>query len=180
VPELRLDQVHGQPVVRELGGVRVPEGVRMDALLDPGAAGEPLAEHAHVGGRYRVAPERAEDRRPPIDPPLRPDVEPPLHDGKRSGVEPDGAPLPALAAEHRHRAGGPVEVLRVQPQCLAHSQPAPVERHEQRAVADAGRGAVRARLDERSHLVGRQDLGREALPLVRGAPSTGARGSSVA
>ena len=96
MPELRLDQVHGQPVVRELGGVRVPEGVRMDALLDPGAAGEPLAEHAHVGGRYRLAPERAEDRRPPIDPPLRPDVEPPLHDGKRPASSPMVRRFPPL------------------------------------------------------------------------------------
>jgi len=37
VPELRLDQVHGLPLERELRGVRVAQPVGVNMLLDPGA-----------------------------------------------------------------------------------------------------------------------------------------------
>ena len=37
MPELRLDDMDRDVRVREMRGMRVPQTVRMDALLDPGA-----------------------------------------------------------------------------------------------------------------------------------------------
>src|SRR5215469_13317643 len=44
-------------------------------------------------------------------------------------------------------------------QRFADAAPGAVEQHEERAIADAGRRAVRARFDEASHLVRSQYLG---------------------
>ena len=44
MPELSLDHVDGHVLRGELGGMRMAETVRMDTLLDPGAAREPGEE----------------------------------------------------------------------------------------------------------------------------------------
>src|SRR5437773_36973 len=118
MPELRLDGVHRHALERQLGGVGVPKPVRMHALLDPDAAREPGHEPAHIGARHRLPPERAEQGSETVDAEGGALVQPPLYDGERAGVEPDGTPLAALAHEHGDGASVPVQVLRVEPECL--------------------------------------------------------------
>src|SRR5213080_5377254 len=54
--------------------------------------------------------QRADERSPPADPPLRARVEPPLDNCERARVEPDGPPLAALADQDRHRPGRAVQI----------------------------------------------------------------------
>src|SRR5207245_1992278 len=55
VPELRLDQVHGLALERELRGVRVAKPVGVNALLDSGAPRETRHQRPHVGARDWLA-----------------------------------------------------------------------------------------------------------------------------
>ena len=59
MPELGLDKVHWLALEGQLSGVRAPEPVGVDTLLDRGSAREPRHKSAHVSARNGSAAQRA-------------------------------------------------------------------------------------------------------------------------
>jgi len=126
------------------------------------------SERANVARLERIAPEGAEQGRPPVDSEAAPALGPSLDHGARAGVDPDRAPAVALAVQDGDRARLEVDVLRPQRERLADAQPGPVEDDDQGAVTDAGGRTVRASPDQGAHLVGLEDFGGVGLAGVPG------------
>ena len=71
VSELLLDHVHRDTFASQLGRHRVPQAVRVNALLDSGLMREAPEQSPHVRGLQRPRLGRAEDRRPAVAPGAR-------------------------------------------------------------------------------------------------------------
>jgi hypothetical protein len=139
VTELYLDQVQRETLDSELRSVRVPERVRMDALLDPRTGGEAREQGTNIRRLERPTLERAEQfRAPPAQPQLPPMVQPPLDQGDRFGIETDGASPITLPVQDRDRPSRGIHVFRFERQRLADSEAAPVEDRDERTIPGAG------------------------------------------
>jgi hypothetical protein len=95
--ELLLDHVHGHAFVDELGGVRMPQAVRVNALVDARPGSAALDHLANLVGAQRAALQGAEQPGAPV-PELGALGEPELHHGDGAVVDRHGAVVVASSA----------------------------------------------------------------------------------
>ena len=159
-PEVPVDHRGRHALLGQLGGVRVAQRQRVDALGDAGPARQARQQLAHVGGLQRLAGQRAEERcgrrrcrarrgararraissrvpwrRCPVSRRL-----PPLRGGTRT-----------VPASRSTSAG-------ISASASPGRRPGAVHHRDQRAVAGAGGCPAGRGVDQRARLVGGQEL----------------------
>jgi hypothetical protein len=152
VTQLLLDHVDRDALCDELGGVRVPQRVRVNPLGDVGPGRVALDHLAHLVGAQRPARKGAEQLVAAVHAEPGALGEPELDNRDRAVIDGHGAVMVAFAVQDADGAAGRVDVGGLEIQGFLDAEAGPVQDRDQRAVPDAGRGPARARGEQRAHL----------------------------
>jgi hypothetical protein len=170
MPQLALDDVERDPLVREFDGVGVAQLVRREPPPHAGLGGDP--PELGAGGVTRPGPaaggpvDHAQER---ADRHCHPEFEPGAEVLPAPRVHADLAPAAALAVADQHRSRARLQVVLGDAERLVDAQPRPPEQHDQGPHAGAV-DAVAGLAHDRDDFLDRGRIGRVAQSLVaRGA-----------